>query len=222
MSLQDDRSETARRLVDVLQRHVGPVTAQTIMETSCLRARLQSTSLRAEQIPALVPELEKGLKLFLKEPAKQEACLTDVSAVARRSAGSAQLPKLVKVPINDERGLLEARGMARQMAADVGFSVAAQTQVATVVSELARNIVNYAGKGMVTLIAYPAGRVTLEVIAEDQGPGISDLESVLAGTNRSKTGMGLGLRGSRNLMDRFDIETGTGRGTRVIAAKYRR
>ncbi|MGC4122529.1 MAG: anti-sigma regulatory factor [Myxococcales bacterium] len=221
MPLQETRSESARRLIDALQRYVGPLTAQTIVETGCLRAQLTSQSLRPEQVPLLVPELEKGLKLFVKEPVKQAACLADLASVASRGSSTSLLPTLVKVPVADERALLEARGLARQMAADLGFSVSAQTQVATVVSELARNIVNYAGKGMVTLISYPAGRVTLEVIAEDQGPGIPNLESVLGGTNRSKTGMGLGLRGSRNLMDRFDIQTGPG-GTRVIAAKYRR
>ncbi|HEY3450581.1 MAG TPA: anti-sigma regulatory factor [Myxococcales bacterium] len=224
MTLQQSGNETVRRLVDVLQRHVGPLTAQTIVETSCTRARMNSHLLRAEQLPTLVPELEKGLKLFLREPAKQQACLAEIVSAGRGPRSTprpALMPTLVKVPVNDELGMLEARAMARQIAADLGFSISAQTQIATVVSELARNILNYAGKGVVTLIADPAGRVTLEVVAEDQGPGIPDLDAVLAGTRRSKTGRGLGLRSSRNLMDRFDVKTSPGRGTKVVAAKYR-
>jgi serine/threonine-protein kinase RsbT len=221
-SALSDKSALALRLIDALGRHVGQLTAQTIVETSCWRARAQVRSLRHEELGAVVPELEKGVKLFVKEPFKQQLCMTEISELARKREPGPQLPRIVKVAIVDENGMVEARGRARQIAADLGFSVSEQTQIATVVSELARNIVLYAGTGTVTIIAFPAGRPNIQITAEDQGPGIQELDVILSGQRRSKTGMGLGLRGSRNLMDHFDIDTGPDKGTRVVATKYRR
>jgi len=216
-----DKSVAARRLIDAIGRHVGQIAAQTIVETSCWRAHTTPTSLRQDEVPALAAELEKGVRLFVKEPFKQQLCLGEIAQVAQ-DVVEVQSPRLVKVPIREERSLLEARGLARELAIDLGFSLAEQTQIATVVSELARNIVLYAGSGMITLCAQVSSRTSLQITAEDQGPGIADLESILNGSRRSKTGMGLGLRGSRNLMDHFDIVTGAGKGTRIVATKYRR
>lgn len=217
-TLQQGGSELARWLVTVLERHVGPLTAQTIVTTGCSRAHLAAQSLRAEHLYALVPELERGLKLFLNEPAKQQACLAEIVSVGRSPKPAPRVPLMptrVKVPVEDELGTLEARAMARQIANDLGFSFAAQAEISTAVAELARNIVRHAGKGTVSLVANPVGSVTLEVVAEDQGPGIPDAEAALSGK-------GQGLRTAQRLMDRFEIESAPGRGAKIVAVKRRR
>jgi len=126
------------------------------------------------------------------------------------------------IPIRGEVDIVEARQAARAMCERLGFSVAIQTRVATVVSELARNIVHYAGDGEVRLAALRGSRPGIEVVAEDRGPGIPHLDAVLRGEHRSTRGMGMGLRGTRNVMDEFDVQTGAGEGTRVTARLFGR
>jgi len=217
-----DKSLLALRLIDALGRHIGQLAAQTIVETSCWRAHVQIRSLRQEELGTLAIEVVRGVKLFVRETFKQQLCEAEVTELTRPRAAASLLPKIVKVTITDENDMVDARGRARQIAADLGFSLSEQTQIATVVSELARNIILYAGSGTVTLISFPVGKASIQITAEDHGPGIADLDAILSGQRRSKTGMGLGLRGSRNLMDHFDIDTGAGKGTRVVATKYRR
>ncbi len=86
---------------------------------------------------------------------------------------------------------------------------------------LARNILKYAGKGQIALRRLPGEREGIEVIASDQGPGIADVELVLSPRYRSKTGMGVGLRGSRRLVDHFEVDSRAGSGTTVVLRKYR-
>lgn len=216
-----EANPATRRIIDALGRHVGRVMAFTLVET-CMRGRSATTPLALQEMAALRRDLENGVRTYVREPAKQQLCLREIASVTTARDAMPDLPRLVKVEIKDETGMVVARGHARDMAASLGFSAAEQTQVATVVSELARNIMLYAGTGTVTLIAYPSGRASLQITAEDHGPGIADLDAVLSGARRSKTGMGLGLRGSRNLMDHLDIDTAPGRGTRIVATKYRR
>ena len=84
----------------------------------------------------------------------------------------------------------------------------------TAVSELARNIVLYAGEGQIELklLTSPQG---LSVVARDHGPGIANLEQIMAGDYKSRLGMGLGLRGVKRIADRFEIQTAPGQGTTV-------
>jgi serine/threonine-protein kinase RsbT len=98
----------------------------------------------------------------------------------------------------------------------LGFSVVGQTRVMTAVSELARNIVQYAGEGEIELspTSQPPG---VEIVARDRGPGIPNLDRIMVGNYRSRLGMGLGLRGVKNLAERFDVRTEIGRGTLVSA-----
>ena len=93
-------------------------------------------------------------------------------------------------------------------------------KVATVVSELARNIVQYAKQGSIEVYTFHSPRKGLRIIATDRGPGISDLKTILAGAYKSKTGLGLGLMGSRRMMDEFEVQTAPGRGTKVVAVNY--
>lgn len=128
---------------------------------------------------------------------------------------------LLSVEVRYENDLVLARQKARQVAESLGFDVHDQTRISTAVSEIARNAFNYAGGGSVSFdLREEEGGVRLEVRVEDNGPGIADLEAVLAGTFRSPGGLGMGISGARRIMDGMDIRSETGRGTRVIMWKY--
>jgi serine/threonine-protein kinase RsbT len=123
--------------------------------------------------------------------------------------------------IATEADISVARDAAMRMAQSAGFTLADSTSVATAVSELARNILHYAAEGSVSLSRVSdRGRQGMKITATDSGPGISNLDEILAGDYVSKTGMGLGLRGTKRLMDQFDVESTVGNGTKVTAVKY--
>lgn len=126
---------------------------------------------------------------------------------------------IMSVTVQYERDVVSARQRARQVAGLLGFDPQDQTRIATAVSEVARNAYTYAGGGRVEFGI--EGRTSPQVFittVSDQGRGIDDLESILSGRYRSPTGMGVGLLGSKRLMDAFDIKT-SGSGTVVRLRK---
>jgi signal transduction histidine kinase/DNA-binding response OmpR family regulator len=124
------------------------------------------------------------------------------------------------MPLAQETDVVLARQRARQIAGLLGFETQDQTRITTAVSEIARNAHEYAGGGALefTLEGKTAPQL-LVILVEDKGPGIRQVEAVLDGSLRSTTGMGLGIRGARRLMDQFSIETAPGKGTRVWLRK---
>jgi signal transduction histidine kinase/CheY-like chemotaxis protein len=127
---------------------------------------------------------------------------------------------ILRLALHSERDVVLARQRARQIAQLTGFEAQDQTRFATAVSEIARNAFRYASRGSVQFEIH--GETTpqlLSVLVTDEGPGVADLDAVLAGAYRSETGMGLGISGTRRLMDRFDIVTEAGRGTSVTFGK---
>ena len=91
----------------------------------------------------------------------------------------------------------------------------------TAISELARNIVQYAGGGEIVLSSSPGGqRCFVQVVASDRGPGIANLDAIFSGEYQSRTGMGKGLSGTRELVDDFEVETSNSTGTKITARMY--
>jgi signal transduction histidine kinase/CheY-like chemotaxis protein len=127
---------------------------------------------------------------------------------------------LFSMRLETEQDVVRARQRARYIAHLVGFDRQAQTSIATAVSEIARNTVTYGGGGGLAfaLIGEPP-KQALSMTFRDQGPGIADLDSILGGTYISPTGMGVGVIGTRRLMDQFEIDSGSN-GTVVRFAKY--
>jgi serine/threonine-protein kinase RsbT len=115
-----------------------------------------------------------------------------------------------------------ARGEVRSIAASLGFRTLDQTRLATVASELARNVVRYAERGR--MIAQPArsphGREGLRLIFEDEGPGIPDVEAAMRDGYSTGKGLGKGLPGSKRLVDEFQIDSAPGRGTRITVVRW--
>lgn len=107
------------------------------------------------------------------------------------------------------------------MARALGFGTIDQARIATAISELARNIVLYAGEGTVTLrLIQRSGKKGIEVICEDRGPGIEDVSLVMRDGYSTSRGLGMGLPGAKRLMDEFEIESRLGQGTRVVVRKW--
>ena len=123
--------------------------------------------------------------------------------------------------IQDALDVLKARREGMHIATDLGFSHADATKIAVVISELGRNIVNYAGTGTITVLTREDDKgKSVKIIADDKGPGIEDIDHVMLGGNSTSGGLGLGLSGSKRLMDEFHIRSSSGSGTTVTTTKW--
>lgn len=128
-----------------------------------------------------------------------------------------------RIPINSDQDIVTARQRGRAMAQRIGFSNGSLTLIATAISELARNILQYARKGELTLgVMESNGKEGITVVARDQGPGIPDVPRALEIGYSTSGSLGLGLPGVKRLMDEFEVVSRTGRGTTVTARKWKR
>lgn len=113
-----------------------------------------------------------------------------------------------RVSICGPQDILTARSTARSMAVQIGFNIADQTRLATAVSELTRNVIQYAGNGSCQIIDCSDLRnISLRVIVEDNGPGIANLDLAMQDGYSTSNGLGAGLPGTRRLMDKFSIQS---------------
>lgn len=121
------------------------------------------------------------------------------------------------VPIGSAADVVTARDLGRALAARLGFSACDQMMIATAISELARNILEFATLGRIAITPTRTGtRLGLVIEAQDQGPGIADPAGAVDGAHSS----GFGLPGVRRLMDELDIASEVGKGTTVMAKKW--
>lgn len=149
--------------------------------------------------------------------------IVDPARSARPAMAEAALgPRMdLSVPVGSSEDVVEARHEGRTMAARLGLSATEATLVAAAISELARNIVDYAGHGEIHLRPVShEGTPGITIVARDHGPGIADIKG--AGQLGHAAADGLGLPGVRRIMDEFDIESGTGHGTTVTITKWKR
>jgi serine/threonine-protein kinase RsbT len=132
------------------------------------------------------------------------------------------MPDESQVEIAADSDLVTARAEGRAVADRLGFSKTDATLIATAISEVARNIVMHAGRGVLTVSsAYDPHRSAVVVVARDAGPGIPDVEAALRQGYGSAGGLGMGLPGTRRIMDELEIETDVGKGTTVTMRKWR-
>ncbi len=125
-------------------------------------------------------------------------------------------------PIQTSSDVVRVRQMVREWAVAMGFSLVDQTKIVTAASELARNALDHGGGGMVRLEALNnASRRGLRLTFSDQGTGIADVEQALKDGFTTGSGMGLGLGGSKRLVNDFAIDTAPGQGTRVTIVRWR-
>lgn len=127
------------------------------------------------------------------------------------------------VPIRSDGDIVDARLAARKMAEAMGFAGSDLVLIATAVSEVTRNIVEYAGRGEVSLsVAQVNGRKGLTIIARDDGPGIENVARAMQVGFTTSRGLGLGLPGAKRLMDEFEIVSQVGVGTTITMRKWLR
>ena len=125
-------------------------------------------------------------------------------------------------PINSLVDVVRARRRGLEMAQALGFPLADATKIAVVISELGRNIERYVGQGSITVTVNAGEEKYILIVAQDNGAGIPDVERVMAGGYSTSGGLGLGLSGSKRLMDKFDIKSIAGVGTTIKTVKWLR
>ncbi len=127
----------------------------------------------------------------------------------------------IRIPVRDETGIAWSVMEARKTAMAIGFDETICQMIATAVSELANNIVKYAGSGEILMTRITAGSQTgMEVIARDRGPGIEDIQKAMEDHYSSGNTLGLGLPGVKRMMDEFELTSEPGKITTVTIKKW--
>lgn len=131
--------------------------------------------------------------------------------------------KSKELSISSNAHVMIAVEEAKSAAKNLGFSDVDQAKIGIATSELARNIVVHAGgKGRIIINSISKPKVSIKVVAEDEGPGIIDVEKAIRGGYSTRGGLGEGLGAVKRLMDTFNIETKIGEGTKITAEKWKR
>jgi len=126
-----------------------------------------------------------------------------------------------RISVTSDHDILQARQRARELASEADFTTLESTSIAAAVSELARNILQYAGRGEIMIRSIQEeNRTGVVVVARDKGPGISSVSNALQDGFSTNGGLGLGLPGVRRMMDQFEIVSQQNRGTTVIVKKW--
>ena len=196
-------SDIHAALIELLGRHVSPIIARSILTRALREHGVDAADLTRADIQVLIPRLESAARLFV-EPHD-----LDTFRTALKKLGGEQVTRqALTIRVTTERDLAEALSATRRVCQSWRVRLITQQKIATVVSELARNIVSYTPGGQIELIPLEGSPLRLLVRATDSGKGISNLEAIMGGRYRSKTGLGKGLLGSKRLADRFDVLSG--------------
>ena len=128
-----------------------------------------------------------------------------------------------KLQIRTQNDIVIVRKFVREMAAQLGFGLVDQTKITTAASELARNTLDYGLGGDVEVesLSNDRGKPGIKLVFSDEGPGIADLKLALTDGYTSGHGMGMGLSGSKRLVNEFEIDSEVGKGTRVTITKWK-
>ena len=128
-----------------------------------------------------------------------------------------------EIALRAETDIVVVRKSVRESATRLGFGITDVTRIITAASELARNVFLYAGSGVVRCrVLNRSDKVGLELVVEDQGPGIADIEQAMQPGYTTGKGLGLGLPGAKRLMDEMEIESEVGKGTKITVKKWRK
>ena len=131
------------------------------------------------------------------------------------------MPTDTLLPIDSEGAIVNARQHGRALAGELGFSMGDTALITTAISEIARNILTYAGSGEMLLSPVQDGRRRgILVVGRDDEPGIENIELAMRDGYSTSRSLGMGLPGSRRLMDEFQIVSEVGKGTEVTMKKW--
>ncbi len=190
-------------LLELLARFVSPIIARSILTRALREHDLDAASVEAQDVHLLSPRLESAVKLFV-EPTNLAAFRVGLVELI----GELPPRQSLFIQIRTERDLADALIETRRLCQAWRVRPLIQQKIATIVSELARNIVSYTPGGSVELIPIEGPTPRVLVRAKDMGSGIPNLDEIMAGRYRSKTGLGKGLLGSKRLSSRFDVRSG--------------
>lgn len=190
----------------ILGRYLSELNAEGILSRALRETSLRRDQLALSDVASLLPRLERGIRLFL-DPGQQHRLRAELEQLAREHA--VKLPAAQTIPVEQESDISVARLTLRAVCVELGMRALYVQRVVTIVSELARNIVDYTPGGtlQVTFRKSGAQRVMM-LVARDRGTGIDNLDVILAGHYQSRMGLGKGLFGVKRLADSFDIRTG--------------
>jgi serine/threonine-protein kinase RsbT len=214
-------TEIEKKIFETLRPFLGDILSKSMIKLSVVKAHIDVEQYAPEDREPLLTSLKVGLETFIKSDSRREQCSRKLEKLlAAYEAPSTKTDDTIEMGVKEESDIVRIRIAGRTLSADIGFSLTDQTKITTVISELARNIVLYAGTGTITISRLTGNPVGVEIIACDQGPGIAEVERIMNGKYKSRSGMGMGLIGSKNLMDDFDLESEVGKGTTVKVRKY--
>jgi serine/threonine-protein kinase RsbT len=126
------------------------------------------------------------------------------------------------IPVQTEQDIVMVRQVVRKLSQELAFSLVDQTKMVTAASELARNTVIYGGGGELHWeLLVDGARKGLRLTFEDRGPGIANLELAMMDGWTTGTGLGMGLSGTKRLVNDFSIESELGKGTKVVIARWK-
>jgi len=214
LSMTSSGTTDFERLAKILERHLSPMNARSVLRQSLSEHKLSTNQFTLGDLRIINGTLERGLRLFTTESVSTRA-LRDIAALTRTNSVAPQVDPS-SIEINVEADISRARNVARSMCETLGAKGFSLQKVTTIVSELARNIQSYAGSGKIELAVKSGGKPRIVIRAIDRGPGIPNLDHVMSGEYRSRTGLGRGILGTKRLSDHFDISTGSF-GTQIVA-----
>lgn len=209
------------RISLILRDVYGETIAHLILKSLLGRVAGDIDGAVTRDLTNFLKEAERSIGYFANDAIKKSFALRKIEMAVKASSqsGRIELDSAV-IQINREPDIVSARATARDFCVRAGFRASMQIQVATAASELARNIVQYAGCGEMRITLIKTPKPGVEITAIDEGPGIAELDKILSGQYKSRTGMGLGLLGTKRMMDFFNIANLPSRGTEVTIRKF--
>ena len=220
------RPTVSEELLALLGRYVSGINAKALLRSAAQSQQRDPEALHETDLADVAAALRSRLPVFLTDTQRLSSCLTVLEElVAQRAQTPPSAPPardVTIIEIETEDDIVAARMQGREVCQELGFRSVDQVKIATAISELARNIILYAKRGRIELHRLRGSEPGLEIVARDNGPGIADVDAVLSGRHSSRFGMGMGLRGTRSLMDEFHIRSALGIGTTVRTRKYKR
>jgi serine/threonine-protein kinase RsbT len=196
----------------LLERYLSPLIARPMLQKALRERNLTPERFKDGDAYKICPLLQRGMSLFVADFDRDRA-LRELSELCERTQPGAEP---CQIHIDSENDISVVRNEARRICEEVGAGSYTIQKVTTIVSELARNIVSYANRGTLEIVPITGQGRRIILRAVDTGPGIPNLDLVMSGRYRSKTGLGRGLLGTKRLSDHFDVATGAG-GTLVVA-----
>jgi serine/threonine-protein kinase RsbT len=199
-----------QRILPILKSYVSNINAQVMVSRAMRELGITPERLTEADLGRVCQSLSQGLDLFVEARHRSDIAAR-LDALTR---GESMAPQAVTVPVRVEADISVALLETRKLCELAGARSFPVQKVTTIVSELARNVVNYTPGGEIQLSLTRGARSFIEIVAIDSGSGVPDLALVLSGKYKSRTGMGRGLIGCKRLSDEFEADTGPS-GTRV-------